>query len=122
MAEVFAYVGNGASEVEALVAQTGQTPDALEDLSIHVAATGLVHLRDTRVQCREQRTIVREPRISGRREHIPRSSGQTIRPISGEIVADAVWPAIIAPGDSDRLRALLTELMMHDPRKSAPRP
>ena len=34
-------------------------------------------------------------RISGRREH------------KGEIVADAVWPAIISPEDSDRLRALL---------------
>ncbi|MGH3698372.1 MAG: recombinase family protein [Pseudonocardiaceae bacterium] len=55
------------------------------------------------------RQLMVSARISGRREHIPRSSGQTIRPIIGEIVADAVWPAIIAPGDSDRLRALLTD-------------
>src|SRR5690606_41697967 len=40
-------------------------------------------------------------RISGRREYKPRESykGKT-RPILGEIVADAVWPAIIAPEDS----------------------
>lgn len=55
------------------------------------------------------RQLLVSARISGRREHIPRSSGQTIRPLIGEIVADAVWPAIIAPGDSDRLRALLTD-------------
>lgn len=39
----------------------------------------------------------------------PGPPGQTIRPIIGEIVADAVWPAIIAPGHSERLRALLTD-------------
>jgi hypothetical protein len=55
------------------------------------------------------RQLLVSGRISGRREHIPRSSGQTIRPITGEIVADAVWPAIIAPADSDRLRAQLTD-------------
>lgn len=59
------------------------------------------------------RQLLVSARISGRREHIPRSSGQTIRPIIGEIVADAVWPGIIAPGESDRLRVLLT-----DPRRS----
>jgi len=55
------------------------------------------------------RHLLASARISGRREHIPRANGQTVRPLIGEIVADAVWPAIIAPTDSDRLRALLTD-------------
>ncbi|MBV9012626.1 MAG: recombinase family protein [Pseudonocardiales bacterium] len=55
------------------------------------------------------RQLMVSARISGRRERIPRSSGQTIRPVIGEVVADAVWPAVIAPNDSDRLRALLTD-------------
>ena len=38
--------------------------------------------------------VLRSARISGRREH------------HGEIVADAEWPGIISPKDSDRLRAL----------------
>jgi len=42
------------------------------------------------------RRMLRSARISGRREH------------HGEIVADAQWPGIITPGDSDRLRSLLS--------------
>lgn len=55
------------------------------------------------------RLLLCSARISGRREYKPRESykGKT-RPILGEIVADAVWPAIIAPEDSDALRAALT--------------
>jgi DNA invertase Pin-like site-specific DNA recombinase len=48
-------------------------------------------------------------RISGRREHIPRSNGQNTRPVVGEIVADAEWPAIISPDNSDQLRTLLAD-------------
>ncbi|MFE3455849.1 recombinase family protein [Nonomuraea sp. NPDC059194] len=55
------------------------------------------------------RRMLAAARISGRREHIPRSSFQTTRPLLGEIVADAVWPAIIDPIDSDRLRVLLND-------------
>jgi site-specific DNA recombinase len=55
------------------------------------------------------RRLLASARISGRREHTPRSSRQTTRPLLGEIVADAVWPAIISPVDSDRLRALLSD-------------
>jgi hypothetical protein len=55
------------------------------------------------------RRLLASARISGRREHTPRSSFQTTRPLLGEIVADAVWPAIISPVDSDRLRALLND-------------
>ncbi|GGK99732.1 serine recombinase [Sphaerisporangium melleum] len=55
------------------------------------------------------RRLLASARISGRREHTPRSTFQTTRPLLGEIVADAVWPAIIDPVDSDRLRALLSD-------------
>lgn len=43
------------------------------------------------------RRMLSSARISGRREHL------------GEIVADAVWPAIISPEVSDRLRAVLSD-------------
>ncbi|WP_431680131.1 recombinase family protein [Kitasatospora sp. KL5] len=55
------------------------------------------------------RRLLASARISGRREHRPRSSWETTRPLVGEIVADAVWPGIITAEDSDRLRTLLTE-------------
>lgn len=40
---------------------------------------------------------LKSARISGRREH------------QGEVVADATWPAIISPAQSDRIRARLTD-------------
>ncbi|MGH3916795.1 MAG: recombinase family protein, partial [Pseudonocardiaceae bacterium] len=46
-------------------------------------------------------------RISGQRDHHPRSRTATKRPLVGEIVADAVWPAIISKEDTARLRAIL---------------
>ncbi|MEU3169066.1 recombinase family protein [Streptosporangium sp. NPDC006930] len=55
------------------------------------------------------RRLLASARISGRREHTPRSAAETTRPLLGEIVADAVWPAIISATDSDRLRALLSD-------------
>ncbi|MEV0583028.1 recombinase family protein [Nonomuraea sp. NPDC050310] len=55
------------------------------------------------------RRMLAGARISGRREHTPRSTFETTRPLLGEIVADAVWPAIISPLDSDRLRTLLSD-------------
>ncbi|MEU8250870.1 recombinase family protein [Nonomuraea sp. NPDC048916] len=54
------------------------------------------------------RRLLASARISGRREHTPRSAAETTRPLLGEIVADAVWPAIISATDSDRLRTLLS--------------
>lgn len=41
--------------------------------------------------------IVQAPRTSGQREH------------RGEIVADAVWPAIVSPADTARVRALFAD-------------
>lgn len=65
------------------------------------------------------RRLLASARISGRREHTPRSSFQTTRPLLGEIVADAVWPAIISPVDSDRLRALLSDSIRDYRRQAA---
>jgi len=47
-------------------------------------------------------------RISGQRDHHAQSRGKK-RPLVGEIVADAVWPAIISKEDTARLRALLMD-------------
>lgn len=55
------------------------------------------------------RAMLMSARISGRREHKPRKVGEHKRPGPGEIVATAVWPAIISPADSDRLRAVLSD-------------
>ena len=43
------------------------------------------------------RRMLASPRISGQREH------------KGEIVAQAEWPAIITPAESERIRALLSD-------------
>jgi DNA invertase Pin-like site-specific DNA recombinase len=54
------------------------------------------------------RRILASARISGRREHTPRDTYKGTRPLLGEIVATAAWPAIISVEDSDRLRAILS--------------
>lgn len=48
-------------------------------------------------------------RISGQRDHQPRAHGETKRRLVGEIIADAVWPAIVSKEDTARLRALLMD-------------
>ena len=60
-------------------------------------------------QPRTMRRLLVSARISGRREHTPRDTWQGTRPLVGEIVSDAVWPAIISAEDSDRLRAKLSD-------------
>ncbi|WP_306420052.1 recombinase family protein [Streptomyces sp. PKU-MA01144] len=55
------------------------------------------------------RRLLASARISGRREHTPRSSWETTRPLLGEIVADAVWPGIISHEQSDRVRRVLSD-------------
>ncbi|HEY8111252.1 MAG TPA: recombinase family protein, partial [Actinomycetes bacterium] len=54
------------------------------------------------------RQLLASARISGRREHTSRSSWSGTRPLLGEITKEAVWPAIITPVESDRLRAILS--------------
>ncbi|MGQ0718247.1 MAG: recombinase family protein [Pseudonocardiales bacterium] len=46
-------------------------------------------------------------RISGQRDHQPHAHGEAKRHLVGEIVGDAVWPAIISKEDTARVRALL---------------
>lgn len=61
-------------------------------------------------QPRTLRRLLASARISGRREHTPRSSRDNgTRPLLGEIVGKADWPAIVTPEESDRLRVLLSE-------------
>ncbi|MFI1398486.1 recombinase family protein [Streptomyces sp. NPDC020681] len=55
------------------------------------------------------RRLLASARISGRREHTPRDSWEGTRPLLGEIVADAVWPAIVSHEDSDRVRRILAD-------------
>lgn len=60
-------------------------------------------------QPRTLRRVLTSARISGRREHRARASSDTGTRYLGDIVADAVWPAIISAEDSDRLRVILTD-------------
>jgi hypothetical protein len=46
-------------------------------------------------------------RISGQRDHQPHARNEAKRRLVGDIVADAVWPAIVSKDDTARLRALL---------------
>ncbi|MFI9721677.1 recombinase family protein [Streptomyces sp. NPDC052396] len=55
------------------------------------------------------RRLLASARISGRREHTPRSSWEGTRPLLGEIVADAVWPGIVSHEHSDRVRKILSD-------------
>ncbi|MFD9973801.1 recombinase family protein [Streptomyces sp. NPDC059017] len=55
------------------------------------------------------RRLLASARISGRREHTPSDSWEGTRPLLGEIVADAVWPAIVSHEDSDRVRRILAD-------------
>nr|WP_275404223.1 recombinase family protein [Pseudonocardia acidicola] len=81
--------------------------EALSSICRDLAARGVVGTGGKGWKATTLRTMLMSARISGRREHKPRSAGERKRPGPGEIVATAVWPAIISPEDSDRLRALL---------------
>ncbi len=54
------------------------------------------------------RAVLISARVSGRREYRPTVSYEPgHRPLTGPITASGMWPQIISPEDSDRLRALL---------------
>lgn len=55
------------------------------------------------------RRMLASGRISAQREHQPRGRGETTRKIVGDIVGDAVWPAIIDKADTARLRSILLD-------------
>jgi site-specific DNA recombinase len=84
--------------------------ESLSSLAIDLDGRGVRTPKGGKWQPRTLRRMLASARISGRREHKPRASSDTgTRPLLGEIVADAVWPAIITPTDSDRLRSLLSD-------------
>lgn len=111
----FGYAGDCITvvEVEAeLVREMARRVLAGESLSSicrDMAARGIVTPLDKSWTPTSMRRLLASARISGRREHTPRSSYGPTRPLVGEIVADAVWPAIISVQESDRLRRLLSD-------------
>ncbi|MHB1554310.1 MAG: recombinase family protein [Acidimicrobiales bacterium] len=84
--------------------------ESLSTICDDLARRGVTTPTGRHWQPRTLRRLLASARISGRREHRPRDSytGGT-RPLLGEIVADAVWPAIVSADDSDRLRRLLAD-------------
>lgn len=84
--------------------------ESLSSVCRDLAARGVATPKGGSWQPMTMRRMLASARISGRREHTPRRSGaKGTRPLLGEVVADAVWPAIISAEDSDRLRALLAD-------------
>ena len=84
--------------------------ESLSSISRDFAARDVTTPKGGHWQPRTLRRLLASARISGRREHSPRRSGENgTRPLLGEIVATAVWPEIITAADSDRLRALLSD-------------
>jgi len=92
--------------------------ESLSSIARDLAARDVQTPKGKHWQPRTLRRLLASARISGRREHTPRRSGDNgTRPLLGEIVGDAIWPAIISPADSDRLRALLSD---PDRQRSSP--
>lgn len=84
--------------------------ESMSSVCRDLAARGVTTPTGRHWQPRTMRRLLGSARISGRREHRPRSSSDNgTRPLTGEIVAEDAWPAIITAADSDRLRALLTD-------------
>jgi DNA invertase Pin-like site-specific DNA recombinase len=84
--------------------------ESLSSISRDFAARGITTPKGGNWQPRTLRRLLASARISGRREHTPRATRDNgTRPLLGDIVADAVWPAIISSEDSDRLRAILSD-------------
>jgi len=84
--------------------------ESLSSIARDLAARGITTPAGGHWQPRTLRRLLASARISGRREHTPRPSGDNgTRPLLGDIVAEAVWPAIISVEQSDRLRAILSD-------------
>lgn len=109
----FGYASDKVTIVEAeaeLIVEAARRALAGESLSAvcrDFAHRGVTTPTGRSWQPRTMRRLLASARISGRREHIPSDSFSGTRPLCGEIVAKAVWPGIITPEHSDRLRALL---------------
>lgn len=84
--------------------------ESLSSISRDFAARDITTPKGGHWQPRTLRRLLASARISGRRESFPpRTKDAPTRPLLGQIVADAVWPAIIDAADSDKLRALLSD-------------
>lgn len=98
------------AEVIQEAARRSLAGESLSSISRDFATRRITTPKGGHWQPRTLRRLLASARISGRREHTPRRSGDNgTRPLLGEIVATAVWPPIITPDDSDRLRALLSD-------------
>lgn len=92
------------------VARRALAGESLSSIARDLAARGIETPKGGHWQPRTLRQLLASARISGRREHTPRLTGDNgTRPLVGDIVATAVWRAIISPADSDRLRAMLSD-------------
>lgn len=98
------------AEVIREAARRALAGESLSSISRDFAARSITTPKGGKWQPRTLRRLLASARISGRREHTPRANGDNgTRPLLGDIVAEAVWPAIISPEDSDRLRTMLSD-------------
>lgn len=104
----FVTVDEAEAEIIRESARRVLTGESLSSVARDLGQRGVTTPKGHHWQPRTLQRMLASARISGRREHNPRSAGQTTRPLLGEIVADATWPAIITVEESDRLRSLLS--------------
>jgi site-specific DNA recombinase len=83
--------------------------DSLNALANELNARGVLTSGGAAWKTFTLRRLLCSGRISGQREHQPRSRGETKRHIVGPIVGPAEWPAIITPEQTERLRALILD-------------
>jgi site-specific DNA recombinase len=101
---------SGEADIIREAARRALAGESLSSISRDFAERGVTTPKGGNWQPRTLRRLLASARISGRREHTPRASGDNgTRPLVGDIVGDAIWPAIISPEDSDRLRAMLSD-------------
>ncbi len=81
--------------------------EALRSLTRDLNSRGIVTSAGGEWSTQTLKRVLASGRISGQRDHQPRSLTQTKRHLIREIVADAVWPAIITKEETARVRALL---------------
>ncbi len=82
--------------------------ESVKGLAVALNDQGILTITGRQWTRQALRAVLISARISGRREYRPTDSYEPgHRPLTGPITAAGMWPQIVSPEDSDRLRALL---------------
>ncbi|MBV9058692.1 MAG: recombinase family protein [Pseudonocardiales bacterium] len=83
--------------------------DSLRGLTRDLNSRGILTAAGGQWSTQTLKRVLASGRISGQRDHQPRSQAQTKRHLIRDIVGDAVWPPIITKEETARVRALLMD-------------